>query len=395
MVAVTSLPSVVVIDGAHSFAGLREEWNTLLRNSHADCPFLTWEWLHPWWTHLGAGSKLRIITVRAGSTLIAAAPLRITRSLGVFPQLEFLGTGNAGSDYLDVIVRRGFETEGLAAMARAIEAEGMALSLRHLPEKSRASELSSRLAGHGWTAGESQMAICPIITLSNLTWDSYLATLGSSHRANVRRRMRGLESKYELGFHQVRTEQERSEALAHLFRFHDARWGAESTAFTTEPLRAFHDEATRLALDEGWLSLYVMTLNGETAGVMYGFTYRGTFYFYQHACDAQYQTQSAGLVLMALTIRAAIEEGVRTFDLLYGSEAYKAHWARDHRPLMALQLFPAHLGGALHRRSLEVKRTVRAVARHLMEHRAARDASQETPDPAAQPGEGGGGRNAA
>jgi CelD/BcsL family acetyltransferase involved in cellulose biosynthesis len=372
MVAVTSLPSVAVLDGAHSFAGIREEWNELLRSSDADCPFLTWEWLNTWWTHLAAGSGLRVILIRAGSTLIAAAPLRVTRSLGVFPQLEFLGTGNAGSDYLDVIVRRGFEAEGLNGLASALDAQGMALKLRNLPARSGAADVSRRLASRGWTRCESQIAVCPIITLSNHTWESYLAALGAAHRANVRRRLRALETKFDLGFHRVDSDAERADALRHLFRFHAVRWGARSTAFTTDRLRRFHEEVTRLALDEGWLSLYVMTLKGDVAGVMYGFTRGDTFYFYQHACDERYQSQSAGLVLMALTIRAAINDGIGAFDLLYGSEAYKSHWAHDHRPLMSLELFPARLRGALHRRTRDAERTVRSLARRVLGgHRAA------------------------
>src|SRR5262249_12105190 len=146
-------------------------------------------------------------------------------------------------------------------------------------------------------------------SLDGHTWDSYLGDLSASHRANVRRRLRALERGCGLQFHQVRTEPGRADAMAALFRFHEARWGNRSTAFTVSALRAFHDDVTRRALKAGWLRLYVMTLNRVAAGVMYGFVNHGTFFFYQHACDEQYRPQSAGLVLMGLTIRAAIDEG--------------------------------------------------------------------------------------
>src|SRR5712692_9292662 len=99
------------IDDAAAFEQLREEWTALLSTGQSDCLLLTWEWLFTWWTHLGAGRRLAILTVRTGGELIALAPLASgSRGLGRLlsvRSLEFLGTGSVGSDYLDLIVRRG------------------------------------------------------------------------------------------------------------------------------------------------------------------------------------------------------------------------------------------------------------------------------------------------
>src|SRR5262249_16681457 len=99
--------TVEKVDDATAFAGLRPLWNELLRARAADNPFLTWEWQHTWWNHLRESSALRLIVVRSGDELIAIAPLRLATRRSLFSRLEFLGTGYAGSDYLDLIVRRG------------------------------------------------------------------------------------------------------------------------------------------------------------------------------------------------------------------------------------------------------------------------------------------------
>src|SRR5207253_9182852 len=88
----------------------------LLRDSAAASPFLTWEWLHTWWTHLGGSSQLRMLALRSGSELVAIAPFRTAAGTAHLPCLAMLGTGEAGSDYLDVIVRRGWETIALDAI---------------------------------------------------------------------------------------------------------------------------------------------------------------------------------------------------------------------------------------------------------------------------------------
>jgi len=101
-------------------------------------------------------------------------------------------------------------------------------------------------------------------------------------------------------------------------------------------------------------------VNDATAAVMYGIFYNRTFYFYQHGFDDSYQQYSIGLVLMALSIRTALEEGAAEFDMLWGTEPYKFLWARNTRELHDIHLFPPHLGGRLHRGLFDARRRLSA-----------------------------------
>ena len=358
--------AVDLIADARAFQALRDEWNSLLDASGAWNPFLTWEWMWAWWTHLREAATLNIVTVRSGGVLIAIAPLMIVRrGLSVPPRLEFIGVGS-GADYLDVIVRAGAEAPALAALARAIDAQQLALQFDNLPPSPMSARLWRELAGNGWTAIEGNPDVCPFIDLSGQSWDSYLASLGSSHRANVRRRLRALAAAFDMRFAVVESHEDRRSALEALCRFHDQRWACGgSTAFSTTPLRAFHHDLTRSALDRGWLRMYSLSLDNTLVGAMYGFARDGRFYFYQHGTDAAYARYSLGLVLMGLTIRAAIDDGMREFDMLYGHEAYKKLWAAQQRPLGRLMLFPPRLAGRLLQRRAETRQAVRAFARLL------------------------------
>ena len=360
--------SVEIIDELRDFEALRSQWTELLEASTTPGPFLTWEWLYAWWTHLRERSRLNLFVVRIGGQLVAIAPLRVTRRpLTWFSSLEFLGTGSAGSDYLDLIVRRGSEGVAIEAMATAIESQGFALRLSHLPPGSLASRLARRLEHGGWTCRDTQSGVCPVIRLAGHTWDSYLASLGSAHRANVRRRIRSVSRAFDVRFERVASTPDRLTALSALAAFHVRRWAGDrgSTTFATPDLLAFHRDATERALDAGHLRLYALHLDGEVAGAMYAFAHDDRFYFYQHGFDERYRKHSLGLVLMALTIRAAIDEGATEFDLLYGVESYKWLWTNEARPLGRLDLFPARLGGTLHRRRVDAESTLRALARRM------------------------------
>jgi CelD/BcsL family acetyltransferase involved in cellulose biosynthesis len=309
-----------------------------------------------------------VIAAYSGNRLIALAPLMAARSrLGLFSQLEFLGTGYAGSDYLDFIVAPEYEDEAIRSIAQSLTECGLALNLNHLPPSSSAVRVADDLHRQAWSSARRHIAICPYIPLSGHTWESYLATRGASHRANFRRRFKALSERFGLRFERVTSEQQRAVALAALVRFHDERWKHRggSTAFPSASLRAFHDDASRRALESGWLRMYVLHLEDAPAAVMYGFASNRRFYFYQHGFDDRYRPHSIGLVLMGLSIRTAIDDGELEFDMLYGDEPYKSLWASERRSLSQLHLFPSRVSGSLHHRFVEAERRLRTVVSRL------------------------------
>jgi CelD/BcsL family acetyltransferase involved in cellulose biosynthesis len=173
--------SSALICDIEQFAALRTEWTELLASSSAESPFLTWEWLYSWWGHLRESRELAIVTVRDSNHLVAIAPFcAARRTMPFLRRWELMGTGLAGSDYLDVIVRRGFETQALRVVADTVRTHNVALHLRHLKADSFLSTLMPPLTATGWTVRDIADGVCPYIPLDGHTWDSFLATLGPS-----------------------------------------------------------------------------------------------------------------------------------------------------------------------------------------------------------------------
>jgi CelD/BcsL family acetyltransferase involved in cellulose biosynthesis len=359
--------TISVIDNAASFASLRLEWNELLAASSSESPFLTWEWLHAWWTHLAASRHLAVVTVRDDEQLVAIAPF--CKSRGRFPFLwryELMGTGFAGSDYLDAFIRRGYELRALQALAEHVRDNEIALHLVRLPRNSWLSRLAPPLIEHGWSVRTTSDGFCPFIRLAGHSWDSFLATIGSAHRATTRRRLRCLEKNFALRFDVISDDDTRRQALAKLFEFHHARFGTRGTAFHTGALRAFHHDVTERLQQSGVLRLLGLYLNDDLAAVMYGMSFQRRFYFYQHGYDPAFQSHGVGRAVLDLSIRAAISEGLAEFDLLWGGEGYKSAWTSDKRTLARLDVFPSHLGGRVHQRAVETERSLRALARRVI-----------------------------
>lgn len=363
--------TVDVVDDDARFAALAGEWEVLLRASRARCLFLTWEWLHTWWRHLGSRHRLSVLAVREGGTLVAIAPFAVSRrrpALSPLAAVEFLGSGDVGSDYLDLICAPGREEPVLDALVDHLERRRAFLRLRRLePSSALAAHLAGRLRTAGWSVARSAPEVCPYIPLDGHTWDSYLAGLGAQHRYNVRRRLRNLE-RAGARFERVDSEEGRREVFPALVALHNARWSGRggSEAFHHRGLVAFHDELSRIALARGWLRLFALRLEGRVVAALYGFLYEGRFSFYQAGFDPGQGRLSLGLAAMGLAIKSAIEEGARSYDMLHGDEPYKFLWCREARELAQLELYPRTAAGGLARRAAATLRGVKAAVRQAL-----------------------------
>ena len=365
--------TVQTLSEPSAFAALGPEWTELLEASDSDGFFLTWEWLFTWWKHLAGGRQLFILTVRSGEELVAIAPFAIRpATLDRVPPLsciELLGSGTAGSDYLDVIVRRGREREVARALAEHLARDTRMLTLARVRSgRSSAQALAAHLGSLGWSVSETRSETCPVVRREGPDWSSYLQSLGAEHRYAFRRKVKRLTQRHRVSLDAARSEEERREAMRLLIALHQARWRerGKSEAFSSDALIAFHDEVSALALRRGWLRLFVLRLDGRPAAALYGFRYRDVFYFYQSGFDPAFGKESVGLVIMGLSIESAFEEGVAEFDLLHGEEAYKFHWANSARELSRIELYPPGTRGLLYRGTVGLTRTARRIARGLL-----------------------------
>jgi CelD/BcsL family acetyltransferase involved in cellulose biosynthesis len=364
--------SVECLTAPEQMERLRPEWDDLLADSDSSTIFLTWEWLSAWADLLLPG-QMALLVAREGRRLIGLAPLVQERGrlLGILPfsRLRFLATGTVGSDYLDAVLRRGHEEAAAAILADQVAARNATFEMGQLrPEAAGADRLARRLASHGWSVSERAINVCPFIPLAGMTWEGYLAGLGSEHRYNVKRRLRNLHRDFRVDFQIAADEAARIEALEHLMALHRQRWSARgwSDALGDPAVDRFHQVATRRFLQRGWLRLFTLRLNGEPAAALYGFRHGPIFSFYQSGLDPRFSRHSVGLVLMALCIQEALKEGASEFDMLHGGEEYKFLWAKRTRPLRRLTAHPPGPGGFLAQAEQSLRALGGGAARRLM-----------------------------
>jgi CelD/BcsL family acetyltransferase involved in cellulose biosynthesis len=301
---------------AESLEALREPWTAL--GDRSGNIFSTWEWATTWWRHYGAERPLQLATLHDESDRPVAIlplyqafrrPVRIAR---------FVGHGAA--DQLGPVCA---PTE--SGVIEALAGSGHELGWDVL--------LADRLPGDsGWGAAIGGKTLThessPVIDVAGLTWDDYLARRSSNFRSQVRRKERKLERDHGMTYRLSDGGPEQlSRDLDALFELHRARWREEGSGAFEDTREAFHRDFASVAAERGWLRLWLAEVDGKPIAAWYGFRFAGADWYYQFGRDPEWDRSSVGLVLLAHTVRDAIEAGQREYKLLRGGEGYKDRFA--------------------------------------------------------------------
>jgi CelD/BcsL family acetyltransferase involved in cellulose biosynthesis len=344
------------LDPLDDLGAARAEWDELA--DRCGNIFGTWEWADAWWRHCSDGARLLAFTCRRDDgTAAAILPLCVRRGKLGPRVVSWIGTGPA--DQLGPVC---------APEDRDLAARALRDALGRTGGRWDAAVLHGLPVAEHWPARLGGSCIhrmpSPHIALPVGGWDAYLAARSSNFRGQVRRRERRLGREHELRFRLADEQGAVAPALDEIIRLHDLRWQDRSMAFGG-PRRAFHHDIATRAFGRGWLRLWLLELDGSTVAGWYGFRFGGQEWFYQSGRDPQHDHESVGFVLLAHTIRAAADEGIGTYRLLAGGEAYKTRFATGDGELERVALARSARGRA-YLRLLAGRRVAGRAARRVL-----------------------------
>ena len=314
----------------------RADWQRLAEA--AGSPFSTYEWADTWWRHFGGGRPLHVVRCRDGAgRAFAILPLFLARSRPV-RMLRFVGQGAA-----DQLMPVCAPEDAAAAAAALHSALGDGLGGWH-------ALIADRLPGEEWAERVGGRVLdrtpSPVLETGGLGFDDWLRSRSKNFREQVRRRERKLAKAHELAFRLTDDPGRLDSDLDTLIRLHRARWGDASGSFEGDR-EAFHRDFARVALERGWLRLWTLELDGRPAASWLGYRFGGAEWYYQAGRDPALEREAVGFVLMAHTVRAALDDGVREYRLLLGGEGYKDRFANADHGLHTVVLGRGPLGRTL------------------------------------------------
>jgi dTDP-4-amino-4,6-dideoxygalactose transaminase/CelD/BcsL family acetyltransferase involved in cellulose biosynthesis len=289
---------------------LRVEWNELAKASQN--VFATWEWNSTWWSHFGAERALFATSCRStAGELVAVLPLHLatTSPLRI---VRFVGYGPA--DQLGPVCE---------PVQRPLVARALRRALAETPWRWDVFFGEQLWAEEGWSAflgGKlMQRTRSPVLRFRG-GWADFLALKSSHFRKRMRWQERRLEREHELRYRRAEDPARLDADLDTLFALHAARW-PDGSSFAAE--ESFHRDFAARALERGWLRLWFLEIDGRPVAAWYGFRFSGIEWHYQTGRDPAWREASVGLLLVAHTVRQALEEGVHEYRFLRGDEPYK------------------------------------------------------------------------
>lgn len=323
-----------VIDSLAQWEALRTEWNELLRQSAMPNIFLSWEWLHSWAEcFLGSRRELFILVVYKENKIVGIAPWyrsHIGKGFLSARQIEFLGSPEAGSDYLDVLIKRGREKEVTRFIYEFLLGDAAALwdrlRLFDIPSNSLfLLHLLNRIRENGKYVATEYTSFCPIAVLPE-TEEEFFAGLSSRRGQRYRQDLRTI-NKQNATEHLTFASDNIEKPLEDFFVLYTEKAGWPGV----ELHRLISKFIEKRGTEESVQIDFLVTGAGYIAGLLH-LRFQDTLYMYLMATDKTYNPKvSVGNLLAGLCITNAIRTGVSCYDFLKGIEDYKFHWANSVR----------------------------------------------------------------
>lgn len=338
-------------------AALQADWNCLCATMAQPTVFHRHEWFSAAWQWQRQTHALAILVIEAAGHPIGIVPLARTqtpvgRGLVARRMLEFLLVPD--SQCCDLLAAPQDLPAVAAAVASALRAatgDWDELRLRLLHEDSPGTvALHAALAAAGLRPACESTGRNPLIDLTT-TWQDYYA--GRSRRlkkgnnliANHLQKAGTVELKRLVGVMDTAA----ADRLLGVLTTVSAHSWKQRTGNTLEQAGpgAFFAALTRVAARNGWLSVWLLSLNGQVIATEYQLCFGGRVHALRSDFDPAYDSLSPGTYLNWKLLEASFGTGQTQYFFGPGDNPYKQRWAQDGLPLTTLTAWSPSLRGRL------------------------------------------------
>ncbi|MCF8095224.1 MAG: GNAT family N-acetyltransferase [Desulfobacteraceae bacterium] len=324
---------------------LEPAWNPLVQNESSPSFFLTYEWLRAWAeSFLSASQKLCILAFHENENLIGLAPFVITRKKKGpfrFREISFIGAPQAGSDYLNVIIKKGREKSVAEALYHYLQNKGASqwdvLSLTDIPAESLfLLHFINSIENQGRYYQIRLSAYCPVVKIPT-DYDTYFAGLSKSWKKKFKQDVRVLHRDYKAA-HKTYEGKDAKERLPAFFDFYNKKsaWpGGGSQKMLYKYADRFNDNIP--------VQIDFLEADGRTVAALLHLKYKTCLSMYLMAVDKDFNPRlSLGNLLVGMCIKNAAHAGYTCYDFLKGDESYKFHWANHGCRTLKLAFWENH-----------------------------------------------------
>ncbi|MFQ5642240.1 MAG: GNAT family N-acetyltransferase [Thiogranum sp.] len=344
----------VSISHIHDLPQLASQWQQLERKVKP-VYFLSWGWTGTWLRLLPDTITPQVLTARYRDETVGLAILvRNTRSgrhlVTSAKTLVLNETGNPDYDlltieYNDFLVLKEYQTEITGACLKHL--------LNRLDDWDeiliRAADSGSELAnpglpgrcGLGLKISQEQPSWYVDLQALREGGKTYLDSLSSNTRYQIRRATRECEKCGELEFSTAGSSEEALDYLSRLSKWHHEYWRGKGHdgCFSNPFLLEFHQSLIRDRFEHGEIQLVRIRTGDTELGYLYNLVTDNQVFFYQSGFNyAAGKKLKPGLIAHYKAIEYNFEQGMSVYNFLASDDRYKRSLSTDRHRLIWVSL---------------------------------------------------------
>jgi CelD/BcsL family acetyltransferase involved in cellulose biosynthesis len=336
------------------FLELRDDWNALAADRSV---FLRHDWFDAaWqWRQRETATTLAILCVSRGGQLIGILPLlqRSERVQGMSRRvLEFLTVPD--NQLCDVLAAEGQQSAVAEALANELairRGDWDALRLAYLPVSSIAqSELLPSLAHYGIASGFTGNAGNLFVSLEG-QWPDYYADRSRSLKKACNLAANRLSKAGSLRIDWLAPGATAATAQCFLdaaIAVSANSWKRSTGKSLDQPgPQAFFLRLAELALNQGWLSLWLLMLDGKAIASEIQLIFGGRVHALRSDFIEEYDELSPGTHLNRHMLQELFGRGLHRYLMGPGDNPYKKRWTDQAEPLFQLDAYSPSARGRL------------------------------------------------
>jgi CelD/BcsL family acetyltransferase involved in cellulose biosynthesis len=351
-----------IIDTLEALRSAKTAWDSAYAEDPDAQVFMSWGWIYSWFEKLGHQWIVLAARAEAGSRHVGFLPLQLRTERGSDGQFrsELRTGGGYFAGYTGYICDAASEPAVTAALAEALKR--LRWARLHLENIFLSPDRLSRFLGQfpvpDFVTGKVKRPddgdgidhdIYVYVELP-ATWDDFLEKrLGPETRRSARRTLRPVDSGDGFSITHVSAETLHADIDA-LLKFWENQWGAKlaaryHAALPGGMMRNFR-RMLLAAFEHGILYLPVMRQGGVAVGVQASLIdwKNRSLVGMLNGRDLGVKKPSPGFALHLHSVRWAIENGFRTYDLQTGDFPYKYDFGGIERRVECLLIRAAHAG---------------------------------------------------
>lgn len=314
---------MIEITSLEQLADYREAWNGILEKNGNTNPFIEFDWLYAWWSHLGSEDLVVITAVEEKGRTIAFFPFTYQKKWPIHI-IRFAAFGQA--NYMDMVTKKEDLERTMSFVLDEIAArrKNVVFYLHGLLESSGSSKALEQYVKQRDYIGSIHRVVTPYINLTEMDLNEYL---------NKRKKQHGLDRREKrlkkLG--NVRISVGEASEMKEVFRLHNRRWQErdDTSGFTKEENRSFYETLAVLQGKPLAAQIHGLYVEDEMIAFTFGFTCRGRYVDYTVGHDNDFDSYSPGRILLKELIRCSKEDYNHILDLSIGYEPFKFEWKTD------------------------------------------------------------------